>query len=119
MTDLGAAWDELMAAMPPAWTVARPTWHIEDRRWTLYAWDTSERVKVGKRSREWTAVGATEVDVVREMARCLRDIAADRRPSRGYLMLAATVAADESVKVQVFVFSPPLGAGSRSWTRRP
>ena len=30
--------------------------------------------RVGLRSREWTAVGATEAEVVVEMARCLREI---------------------------------------------
>jgi hypothetical protein len=80
MTDLEAAWDELIAAIPSTWTVGRPSWHIEDRRWALYAWDTTERVKVGKRSREWTAVGPTEVEVVQEMARCLREISEGRVP---------------------------------------
>ena len=32
--------------------------------------------KVGKRSREWTAIAPTQAHVVREMARCLREIAA-------------------------------------------
>ena len=30
-----------------------------------------KRAKAGHRSREWTAVGASELDVVREMAQCL------------------------------------------------
>ena len=38
----------------------------------MYAFDTRERAKAGHRSREWTAVAATELEVVREMARCLR-----------------------------------------------
>jgi len=41
----------------------------------VYAFDTTERVAIGKRSREWTAVGQTEVECVREMARCLRILA--------------------------------------------
>ena len=67
-------WDELIAVIPEHWTVARPNWNIEANEWRLYAWDTSERVKVGKRSREWEAKATTEVDVVREMAKCLREI---------------------------------------------
>ncbi len=35
---------------------------------------SEERPRVGLRSREWTAVGATEVEVVREMGRFLREI---------------------------------------------
>ena len=40
----------------------------------MYAFDTRERHKHGRRSREWTAVAQSELDVVREMARCLRQI---------------------------------------------
>jgi hypothetical protein len=46
----------------------------------MYAFDPSERAKVGLRSREWTAVAPTEEGVVREMARCLREISAGRVP---------------------------------------
>jgi len=35
---------------------------------------------MSKRSREWTAVGETEVECVREMARCLREIGNGRVP---------------------------------------
>ena len=40
--------------------------------WEQYAFDPREPAQVGVRSREWTAVAKTEVEVVREMARCLR-----------------------------------------------
>lgn len=40
----------------------------------------SERPVVGRRSRELQAVAPTEEDVVTEMARCLREIAAGRSP---------------------------------------
>ncbi len=46
----------------------------------MYAFDPSERAKVGIRSREWTAVAATEEGVVREMARCLAEIKEGRAP---------------------------------------
>ena len=46
----------------------------------LYAYDQREVPKVGVRSPEWTAVGATEVDVLLEMARCLRELGAGRVP---------------------------------------
>ena len=40
----------------------------------MYAFDRSERAKVGIRSREWEVEGPTEEHVVREMARCLHEI---------------------------------------------
>ena len=48
----------------------------ERRQWHQYAFDPSERPVVGLRSREWTAVGSSELEVVVEMARCLREIGA-------------------------------------------
>ncbi len=45
-----------------------------------YAFDPSEQPKVGLRSREWTAIAPTEVVVVQEMARCLREMRAGRVP---------------------------------------
>ena len=46
----------------------------------MYAFDQREKAHIGKRSREWTAVGQTEEGVVREMARCLREIGEGRAP---------------------------------------
>lgn len=40
----------------------------------MYAWNRAAKVRVGHRREEWTAVGQTEVECVREMARCLREI---------------------------------------------
>ncbi len=45
-----------------------------------YAFDPSERPVVGLRSREWTAIGSTELEVVAEMARCLRELREGRAP---------------------------------------
>lgn len=70
--DLKAAWDELRAATPAGWFVERPGLR-HGGQWAVYAFDTTERAAIGKRSREWTAVGQTEVECVREMARCLRE----------------------------------------------
>jgi hypothetical protein len=67
-------------AKPDGWYV-RPPSHIERRCWEQYAFDTRERAKHGHRSREWTAVGTSELDVVREMARRLRLIAAGDVPT--------------------------------------
>ena len=60
--------------------VGRPSFHDEAGRWEQYAYDPSERPKVGKRSREWIAVGPSEVACVREMARCVRELREGRFP---------------------------------------
>ncbi len=46
----------------------------------MFAFDPSEKAVVGKRSREWSAVHPSEVGVIREMARCLRELGAGRWP---------------------------------------
>ena len=46
----------------------------------MYAYDPHELAAVGERSREWTAAGVTELDVLNEMARGLRDISEGRVP---------------------------------------
>ncbi len=43
--------------------------------------DTTDKVAVGRPSREWTAVGESEVKCVREMAPCLGLIVAGRVPT--------------------------------------
>ena len=48
--------------------------------WEQYAFDPSERAQAGVRSREWTAVAQSELEVVRELARCLRLIRDGRVP---------------------------------------
>lgn len=79
--DLEQAWDDLHTATPAGWgTSARPSTTSSASKWALYAFDTTERVKIGKRSREWTAVAPTEEGVVREMARCLHEIREGRVP---------------------------------------
>ena len=82
MTDdeLEAAWAAVHDATPTGWHVGRPSYHDERHEWTQYAFDPRETAKVGVRSREWTAIGATETDVLLKMARCLRQIGAGRVP---------------------------------------
>ena len=46
----------------------------------MYAFDQTEKAHLGRRSREWTAVGQTEEECIRVMARCLREISAGRVP---------------------------------------
>ena len=78
--DLEAAWEAVHAATPPGWYVGQQSYQHERSQWIQYAFDPSEKAHVGARSREWTAVAPTEVGVVREMARCLREISAGRVP---------------------------------------
>ena len=46
----------------------------------MYAFDPSEKPTVGKRSREWTAVGRTEIECVQVMARGLGERTEGRWP---------------------------------------
>ena len=55
MTDLEAAWNEIHDVKPDGWFVGTPV-YIERRGWEQYAFDTRERPKHGRRTREWTAV---------------------------------------------------------------
>jgi hypothetical protein len=71
LTDLEAAWGDLHDAKPPGWFVGQPMYHDNRREWDVYAFDTRERAKAGHRSREWTVVAQSELECVREMARCL------------------------------------------------
>jgi hypothetical protein len=79
MTDLEAAWEAVHSATPAGWFVGRPG-QRHGGQWAIYGYDTREKAKIGPRSREWTAVGESEVECVREMARCLREIAAGTVP---------------------------------------
>lgn len=79
--DLATAWDTVHAANSTlAWHVGSPAFNEQRDEWSMYAFDPTERPKVGQRSREWTAVAPTEERVVIEMARCLREIGAGRVP---------------------------------------
>ncbi len=79
-TDLEDAWSTLHDATPAGWQVGRPYYHDERRQWVQYAFDPSERPVVGIRKREWQAVAESEEEVVREMARCLRELRKGRVP---------------------------------------
>jgi len=78
--DLDAAWAAVHDATPAGWYVGPPSYHDERHEWTQYAFDQRERAVNGARSREWTAIGATEVECLQEMARCLRELGAGRVP---------------------------------------
>lgn len=77
---LEAAWAELHDATAPGWHVGRPAFEKHCGDGTLYAYDMTERTKVGKRSREWTAQHPTQIGVLHEMARVLREIGEGRVP---------------------------------------
>lgn len=79
VTERKDAWAQFHANTPPGWFVGRPG-QRRGGQWEQYAFDPKERAHMGRRSREWTAVGNTEVECVREMARCLRAISEGRAP---------------------------------------
>jgi hypothetical protein len=77
--ELHAAWAELHAANAELrWYIGLPAFYERRDEWELYAFDPTERPRVGQRSRHWTAVAPTQARVVREMARCLRGIVRSR-----------------------------------------
>ena len=80
MADLEAAWDAVHGNTPEGWYVGQPMEHPERNEWSQFAFDPSETPTVGKRSREWTAVGPTELRCLREMARCLGELREGRWP---------------------------------------
>ena len=74
MTELHDAWEELhQATNGLGWFVGSPG-QRHGGSWEMYAFDPTEKAHIGRRSWEWTAVGETEEECIREMARCLREI---------------------------------------------
>ena len=73
------AWEAVHDATPPGWYVGRPS-QRHGGSWAMYAFDRTEKAHIGRRSREWTAVGQTEEECIFEMARCLRENSAGRVP---------------------------------------
>ena len=80
MIDLEAAWAAVHENTPEGWYVGQPMEHPERAEWSQYAFDPSETPVVGKRSREWTAVGQTRLHCVQTMAYCLAELMAGRWP---------------------------------------
>ncbi len=72
MKEIEVAWNAVHDATPTGWCVGRPSLHNEPRQWVMYAFDPSERPSAGLRSREWTAVGATDVEAVAKMRAAFR-----------------------------------------------
>ena len=64
-----AAWDELRAALPPGWVAGQPSYREDLRTWEQHAYRPAERALNGARRDEWTAVGQTEIQCPRELAR--------------------------------------------------
>ena len=79
-TDLDDAWNNLHDAQPPGWFVGQPAYDEWRMVWEQHAFDPSERAKAGVRSREWTSVAATELEVIRGLMRYLRVIREGRVP---------------------------------------
>jgi hypothetical protein len=73
--NLEAAWSAVHDATPPGWFVGRPGYDQHRNQWTMFTFDMHDRGKPGRpRTREWTAVGTSELAVLEEMARCLEVI---------------------------------------------
>jgi hypothetical protein len=79
-TDLDVAWTDLHDAKPDGWYVGRPSYDERCEVWEQYPYDPQERAQDSVRTREWTAVAPTELEVIRELARCLRLIREVRVP---------------------------------------
>lgn len=80
MTGLQAAWAAVHENTAEGWYVGRPGLEERYGQWSMYPFDPCETPVLGKRSREWTAVGPTELACVSEMARCLGELVAGRWP---------------------------------------
>ena len=61
--------------------MGRPAYDERRKVWEQYAFDPSEQARAGVRSREWTAVAPTELEVIHELARFLREIREGRMPT--------------------------------------
>ncbi len=68
------------AATGSGWYVGGPSYHDEPLEWVMYAFNPTERATAGLSSLEWTAIGRSEHQCVREIARCLRETSAGRVP---------------------------------------
>jgi hypothetical protein len=80
VTERDDAWSELRGSTPRGWWVGLPCEDSERGEWLVYAYDQSERPLVGPCDRLRRAIAASEVAVIREMARCLREISEGRVP---------------------------------------
>ena len=81
--DIAAAWSEVHEALDalPGWFVGRPAFEVRrDPPWSMYATDRFAGQKIGRRAREWMAIGPTELRVLQEMADALRAVSEGRVP---------------------------------------
>ncbi len=80
MSELDDAWGEVYAVLPAGWTVTRPTYHLESGGyWVAYCRDTRYR-KDKPTPPFWEAMGPTEADSLRELARCIGELVEGRAP---------------------------------------
>lgn len=78
-TDILAAWNALHDATPPDWLVGRPAFDERRDEWSMYAWSRWRR-RTAAGLNEWTVIAPTQERVLREMARCLVEVAEGRVP---------------------------------------
>jgi hypothetical protein len=74
------AWAELRDDMSAGWFVGRPSHDARRGLREQHAFDPREPAQAGARSLEWTAGAPTQVEVIRELARCLRLIRNGQAP---------------------------------------
>jgi hypothetical protein len=80
---LEEAWNAVHDATPANWSVGRPSYIERYDRFEQFAFDTTDRGRPGKpHTREWTAVGQTDVECLEAIVRCLREISEGRWPRR-------------------------------------
>jgi len=75
-----SCWAAAHANTPAGWQVGRPGYVDRDRQWRIHAFDPTEVPADGTPSREWTAVGRTELHCLQEWHGCLAELKAGRRP---------------------------------------
>ena len=65
MSELEEAWAEVHDALPAGWEVMRPNYHVEDRRWHVFA---ADHRRGRKRPDYVEAIGLTEAQALRGLA---------------------------------------------------
>ena len=69
MTELEDAWTAVHDALPAGWDVMRPSYHVEDRRWHVFAADH----RLGRKRPDYIeSVGMDEAHSLRGLAELLR-----------------------------------------------
>ncbi len=80
MSELEYAWNAVWDVLPAGWTVSWPVHHLESGAyWVAYCRDSRYR-KDKPTPPFFEAMGPTEADALRELARCIRELVEGRVP---------------------------------------